>query len=296
MALKHKKLEIKYDRGEEIKKLSIIIVTYNSLGYLGECLNSIYAHPPETGFDISIVDNASSDGTGEYIKKNHPGVALISNKENKGFAAASNQAITATDSRYVLLINSDCQVFEGSIERLLDYFGKTPKAAIAGPKIINSDGSIQYSCRSFPSFFGAAAHTILTHIYPDNPFSKKYKLVDVSRKEPFSVDWVSGSCMMIRRSALEDIGLLDESYFMYVEDIDICYRAWQKGSEVHYMPHSEVLHHVGGSSRKPVSQNGKDPDKCEIKTGKDCDTGDAVIGEIYTGGNRVSRRAAVRAS
>ncbi len=103
---------------------------------------------------------------------------LISNKKNKGFAAASNQAIIATDSRHVLLINSDCEVFKGSIERLMDYFERTPKAAVAGPKILNSDGSIQYSCRRFPSFFGAAAHTILTHIYPNNPVSKRYKLVE----------------------------------------------------------------------------------------------------------------------
>lgn len=245
----------KYDRGEEIKKLSIIIVTYNSLTYLRECLDSIYFNPPETGFDIIVVDNASSDGTGKYIKSEHPDVIFISNKENKGFAAASNQAIKATDSKYILLINSDCEVFEGSIERLLDYFEKIPNAAIAGPKIINSDGSLQYSCRNFPSFFGAAAHTILTHVYPDNPFSKKYKLVDVSRKEPFPVDWVSGSCMMIRRSALEDTGFLDENYFMYVEDIDICYRMWQRGWEVHYMPYSVVLHHVGGSSFRHIYKN-----------------------------------------
>jgi len=238
------------------------------------------------------VDNASSDGTGGYVKKDHPDVILISNKENKGFAAASNQAINATDSKYILLINSDCEVFEGSLKRLLDYFEKVPKAAIAGPKIINSDGSLQYSCRRFPSFFGAAAHTILTHIYPNNPFSKKYKLVDANRKEPFSVDWVSGSCMMIRRSALEDTGLLDENYFMYVEDIDICYRMWQNGWEVHYMPHSEVLHHIGGSSRKYGSKNGKDPGGCEIEIGGDRGAGDP----LYTNGNRISRRAAIRAS
>jgi GT2 family glycosyltransferase len=293
---KIEKLEVKYDRGEEIKKLSIIIVAYNSFGYLRKCLDSIYSYPPETSFDIIVVDNASSDGTGKYIKNRRPGVILVSNEKNKGFAAASNQAINATDSRYILLINSDCEVFEGSIERLVDYFEKIPEAAIAGPKIINSDGSLQYSCRRFPSFFGAAVHTILTHIYPDNPFSKKYKLVDVSREEPFSVDWVSGSCMMIRRSAIEETGLLDENYFMYVEDIDICYRMWQKGWEVHYMPHSEVLHHIGGSSRKQISKNGKDPDKREVETGKDHDIGDTVMREIYAGRDRISRRAAIRAS
>jgi len=245
------------DRGGRIKDLSISIVAFNSLKYLRDCIDSIYSFPPDWPYDIIVVDNASTDGTNRFIAKNHPGIILISNKENSGFAAANNQAISITGSKYILLINSDCEVYRDSINKLLDYMDKNPGVAIAGPKIINSDGSLQYSCRRFPSFFGAAAHTILTHIYPDNPFSKKYKLVDVSRKEPFSVDWVSGSCMMIRRSALEDTGLLDENYFMYVEDIDICYRMWQNGWEVHYMPHSEVLHHIGGSSRKHVSKNGE---------------------------------------
>ncbi len=227
---------------------------------------------------------------------------LITNKENKGFAAASNQAIIATDSRYILLINSDCEVYEDSINKLIDYMDKNPQVSVAGPKIINSDGSVQYSCRRFPSFFGAAAHTILTHIYPANPISRKYMMVDVSRDEPFSVDWVSGSCMIIRRSALEETGPLDENYFMYVEDIDICYRMWQNGWEVHYMPYSDVLHHVGGSSRKPASRNGKDLCRGGIETGQDSGngedrgTGDMPAEEIYAGGNRTSRRAAIRAS
>ena len=180
----------------------------------------------------------------------HPGIILISNKENAGFAAANNQAIKATDSKYILLINSDCEVYKGSIDKLMDYMDKNPGVAIAGPKIVNSDESVQYSCRRFPSFFGAALHSILVHIYPNNPVSRKYMMTGVSRDESFGVDWVSGACMMIRRSALKDTGLLDENYFMYVEDIDVCYRMWQNGWEVHYMPHSEILHHIGGSSRR----------------------------------------------
>ncbi|MCK5566643.1 MAG: glycosyltransferase family 2 protein [Actinomycetia bacterium] len=242
--------DLKYDRGKEIKELSIIIVSYNSLGYLRECLDSIYSHPPGKDFDIVVVDNASYDGTNGYIRKNHSDVILITNKKNKGFAAANNQAIKTTDSKYILLINSDCEVYEDSINKLTDYIDKNPRVAVAGPKIINSDGSVQYSCRRFPSFFGAAAHTVLTHIYPANPISRKYMMADVSRDEPFSVDWVSGSCMIIRRESLKETGPLDENYFMYVEDIDICYRIWQNGWEVYYMPHSEILHHIGGSSRR----------------------------------------------
>ena len=283
------------DRGEKIKKLSISIVAYNSLDYLRECLDSIYAHSPEDDFDIIVVDNASSDGTGEIIKKDYPDVLLICNKKNKGFATACNQAITATDSKYILLINSDCEVYKGSIDRLMDYFGQIPKAAITGPKIVNSDGSLQYSCRRFPSFFGAAAHSILTHIYPDNPFSKRYKLVDISRKEPFPVDWVSGSCMMIRRNALNDTGLLDENYFMYVEDIDICYRMWQNGWEVHYMPHSQILHHIGGSSRKQSSKTSTEPDSHKEGTGDGRGTYTAMD-KKHSDKARISRKAAIRAS
>ncbi len=294
--------DLKYDRGKEIKELSIIIVSYNSLGYLRECLDSIYSHPPGKDFDIVVVDNASSDGTNGYIRKNHPDVILITNKKNKGFAAANNQAIKTTDSKYILLINSDCEVYEDSINKLTDYMDKNPRVAAAGPKIINSDGSVQYSCRRFPSFFGAAAHTVLTHIYPANPISRKYMMADVSRDEPFSVDWVSGSCMIIRRESLKETGPLDENYFMYVEDIDICYRMWQNEWEVHYMPYSEVLHHVGGSSRKPAPINGEDPDRRGIETGQesgkgeDRGTGDTPEGEIYASEGRTSRRAAIRAS
>jgi len=271
-------------------------VAFNSLKYLRDCIDSIYSSPPDTSYDLIVVDNASTDGTSRFVADEYPGIVLISNKENTGFAAANNQVIKTTDSKYILLINSDCEVYEDSIDRLMDYMDKNPRVAIAGPKIINSDGSVQYSCRRFPSFFSAAAHTILTHIYSGNPISRKYMMADINRDEPFSVDWVSGSCMIIRRQALEETGRLDERYFMYVEDIDICYRMWQNGWEVHYMPYSDVLHHVGGSSRKTVFKKGEGPDGRGIEAGEDRSTGDAPAEEIYAGGSRTSKRAAIRAS
>ncbi len=231
----------------KIFTLTISIVSYNSLDYLKECLDSIYKNPPGTSYEVVVVDNASIDGTPGFIKKNYPRAALISNHKNVGFAAANNQAIKSTRSEYILLINSDCQVYPKSIDRLLEFISGNPEIGIAGPKIMNSDGSIQPSCRNFPSFFNAAAHTLLVNIYPDNPFSKKYKLMDVSRDKPFKVDWVSGSAMIIRRAALDDTGLLDENYFMYVEDLDICYRMKQADWKVYYLPGSEILHHIGGS-------------------------------------------------
>ena len=203
------------------------------------------------------MDNSSTDGTPGHIRKKYPRIQLIANDKNRGFAAAANQGIDSSGSEYILLINADCQVYEHSIDRLMDYLDSDPRVAVAGPRILNSDGSLQYSCRTFPSFLEAAVHTLLAHIYPNNPVTRKYKLMDAGRDKPFRVDWVSGSCMMIRRPALKDTGNFDEKYFMYVEDIDLCYRMRQNDREVHYVPHAEVLHHIAGSSRKKKSREKK---------------------------------------
>ena len=236
-----------FNQGKENKDLTISIVSYNSLSFLKECLKSISENSPRLKYEIIVVDNASSDGTVEFVKKEYPLVTLISNKKNVGFAAANNKAMQKSNSKYILLMNSDCRVFKKSLDNLVLFMEKNPDAAVAGPRIINSDGTIQLSCRRFPSTFEAAAHTVLTNIFPRNPFSRKYKLADIEKDRPFKVDWVSGSCMVIRREALKDSGFLDENYFMYVEDLDICHRMWQKNWKVYYYPHAEIMHHIGGS-------------------------------------------------
>jgi GT2 family glycosyltransferase len=233
----------------QLFKLSIIIVSYNGLNFLKDCLDSINNNEPSVSFEITVVDNASSDGTVEAIRKGYPRIKLIENAKNEGFAAANNKAIKSSNSEYILLINSDCRVYANSIDRLLEFADSVKDMGIAGPRIVNSDGSIQFSCRKFPSFFDAGMHSILTNIAPDNPFSRRYKLADINRDKISKVDWVSGSCMFIRRAALNDTGLMDEKYFMYVEDTDLCYQMWKKGWKVYYFPKSEILHHVGGSTK-----------------------------------------------
>ena len=233
---------------KKTKDLTVSIVGYNSLNFLKECLGSISKNPPSLNYEIIVVDNASTDGTVDFLKNNYPEIKLILNTTNIGFAAANNQAIKNSDSRYIILMNSDCEVYEKSLDNLVEFMDSNSDAGIAGPKIINSDGTVQMSCRRFPSLFDAAAHNILGDIFPDNPFSKKYKLADIPRDNTSRVDWVSGSCMIIRREALKDTGVLDERYFMYVEDVDICYRMWQKGWAVYYCPDAEIMHHIGGSA------------------------------------------------
>ncbi|MBU4293452.1 MAG: glycosyltransferase family 2 protein [Actinobacteria bacterium] len=229
-------------------KLSIIIVSYNSSNLLEECLDSIFKYPCGQNYGVIVVDNNSSDGSQELVRKKYPGVELITNTSNVGFAAANNMAIKSTDSDFILLLNSDCQVYENSLDEMLGFIERITEAAVVGPKIINSDGSIQYSCRKFPSIIDAGLHSILVNIAPDNPVSRKYKLADISREKPFEVDWVSGSCMLVRRQALLRTGFMDENYFMYVEDIDLCFQMWKKNWKVFYYPHAEILHHVGGST------------------------------------------------
>ncbi len=229
-------------------KLSVIIVSFNSSSFLGDCLDSLIKNPPGFRFEIVVVDNASKDRSAKIIKESFPDVKLIENKENLGFAKANNIAIKNTDSEYILLLNSDCHVYKDSLDKMIVFMEENPGAGVQGPKIINSDGSIQYSCRNFPSFFDAGMHSILENIAPDNPFSRRYKLVNMQRDRVMEVDWVSGSCMFIRRHALNDTGLLDERYFMYVEDTDLCYQMWKKNWKVFYNPDAQVLHHIGGSS------------------------------------------------
>jgi GT2 family glycosyltransferase len=229
-------------------KLSVIIVSFNSAGYLYDCLESLIKNPPAMKFEIVVVDNASDDRSASIVKESFPDIRLIENKENLGFAKANNIAIRETDSSYILLLNSDCRVYEKSLDIMIDFLEKNKDAGIEGPRIINSDGSVQYSCRRFPSFFDAGMHSILENILPDNRFSRRYKLVDIKRDSALEVDWVSGSCMLIRRAALDKTGLLDERYFMYVEDTDICYRMWKKGWKVYYNPDAQILHHIGGST------------------------------------------------
>ncbi len=242
-----------------LNKLSIIIVNYNAKNYLKKCLSSIFNFIPlefiPGSFEVILVDNASQDDSVSMVKKNFPQVKIIVNSKNIGFAAANNIGIKNSLSEYIMLLNSDCEIYSNSVKSLVDFMDKNKDTGIAGPKILNSDGSVQLSCRRFPSLIDAAMHSLIGVFIPDNPFSKRYKLAEICRQEPLAVDWVSGSCMLIRRVALKDTGLMDEKYFMYVEDTDLCYQMWKKGWKVFYFPKSSVLHHVGKSSEnKKINQ------------------------------------------
>ncbi|MDI6821507.1 MAG: glycosyltransferase family 2 protein [Actinomycetota bacterium] len=232
----------------ETLDLSIAVISWNTKDLLKDCLTSIF----EKGcpFEVIVVDNNSTDGSVEMVKKEFPEVRLIQNPINIGYAKACNQAIEASRGKYIFLLNSDTRVFPKASDRLVEFMENHEDVGVVGPLLLNPNGSIQYSCRNFPSFGEAMVHAFFGVIFPSNPISRKYKMADWDHKSERVVDWVSGAAICLRRKALEDVGFFDEGYFMYVEDLDLCYRMWKKGWRVYFTPDARVVHYIAESSKR----------------------------------------------
>ncbi len=228
--------------------LSVIIVSWNTASELRDCILSAIS-AGGSNVEIIVVDNASSDGSAEMVACEFPDVKLIVNKSNRGFAKASNQGIRVSGGRYILLLNPDSIVRPGAFDALIRFGDDNPDAGIFGLKVLNTDGSIQYSCRQFPTLAaGIFRNTILRHFFPKNPYVRDYLLAEWDHSEQRDVDWVSGAALVARRELIEDIGLLDERFFMYCEDVDLGYRAKEKGWRVSYFPGAVVVHACAKSS------------------------------------------------
>lgn len=231
--------------------LSIIIVNYKTRNLLEQCLNSIYSENYHFSYEVSVVDNNSKDSSIEMVKKKFPQVKLIENRNNSGFAAANNQALRRSNARYLLLINPDTVVLPDSLNVIMEFMDEHPEAGIAGCKLLNPDYSLQYSCRkfsNFATFFLRGIH--LDSIFPNNTILRKYMMFDWDHNEVREVDWVLGSCMMVRRKAIEQVGRLDENFILYFEDQDWCYRMWKHGWKVYYVPQAQMIHYYQRRSAK----------------------------------------------
>jgi GT2 family glycosyltransferase len=183
------------------------------------------------------------------VTQRFPSVELIENYENVGFARANNQALRRAKGKYLLLLNPDCVVHEGAFAALIEFLQANPQAGAVGPKLLNPDGSLQYSCRRFPNIAaGIFRNTPLGWLFPRNRFSRAYLMQEWDHALSREVDWVSGAALLIRRETLEEVGLLDEGYFMYCEDVDWSYRARRKGWKIFYVPKAVITHAIGRSS------------------------------------------------
>ncbi len=233
-------------------ELSIIIVNYNVKEFLENALISIKKAIEGINAEIFVVDNASEDGSVEMIKQKFPEVKLIENDRNLGFAKANNQALKLAQGKYILLINPDTVVQEDTFKVLISFLESNPDCGMVGCKILNPDGTLQLACRrSFPTPWVALTKMIgLSSLFPKSKIFARYNLTYLDTEQVTEVDAVSGSFMMIRREVYEQVGGLDEDFFMYGEDIDWCYRIKKAGWKIYYVPYTQIIHFKGESTKR----------------------------------------------
>jgi len=229
--------------------LSIIIVNWNTQDILRDCLRSIYEQGGERDIEVIVIDNASTDGSVEMVKKDFPQVTLIENSRNLGFARANNIGIHQSSGRYICLVNSDVIVLNGCIENLISFMDNHPVAGMVGPRILNQDRTLQPSCRHFPTIWNNLCQALgLNKLFPKSRFFSEtfmnYWAHDIVQK----VDVLSGCFWMVRREALNKVGLLDEDFFIYGEDLDWCRRFHHAGWDIIFYPNAETIHTGAASS------------------------------------------------
>jgi GT2 family glycosyltransferase len=227
--------------------LSIIVVNWNTKDMLADCLQSVYTTADGLDLEVYVVDNASTDGSPAMMRKQFPQAQRIENRENVGFARANNQAIQLSRGHYVLLLNSDTRVSPGALDTMVQFMEGHRRAGGCGPRLLNADGSLQPSC-----------HPMLT------PESEFWRLIFLDRLWPRATyvqerwDWetprpvevIKGACFLLRRAALDQVGLLDDRYFMYTEEMDLCYRLLKAGWQLWWVPQAVVKHYGEASSKQ----------------------------------------------
>lgn len=233
-------------------KLSIVIVNFNTRDLLRACLQSIQNSQEAPELELFVVDNASSDGSAEMVAAEFPEGQLIRSSANRGYACANNLALRRCAGQYLLLLNPDTVLPPSALRQMVDFMDAHPEAGIAGPKLVRPDGSLDLACRrSFPSPEVSLYRMLgLSQLFPRSRRFGRYNLTYLDPDQPAEVDSVVGAFMMVRATAAQQVGFLDEAFFMYGEDLDWAYRIKARGWKVLYHPSVVVLHHKGASSRR----------------------------------------------
>jgi hypothetical protein len=233
--------------------LSTVIVSWNVRDLLTACLASVYASLEGTGIEheVLVVDNASTDASLEAVSARFPHAQLIANSENRGFAAANNQALRRARGQFVVLLNPDTLVIENALGTLLKFMDQTPAVGLCGPRLVYEDGSFQHSAFRFPSLAQALfdffpVHARLQESWLNGRYPRSLYLV----RQPFAIDHPLGACMMVRREAVAQVGGLDEQFFMYCEEVDWAMRIKQAGWGIYCVPAAEVVHYGARSTRQ----------------------------------------------
>jgi len=244
--------------------IDLIIVNYKSTDLLHTCLSSIYENLNGFNINLHVVDNGSGDHV-HLVKSTFPEVILTVHNQNLGFARAVNGVIKKTSSPYIVLLNPDTILLDGFFESVIPFIQNHPEVGVVGPKIMDPDGCTQGSARCFPGLSSIlfSRTSLLTRLFPKAPITCANILSKTSDgRTPLMVDWVSGACQIIRREAIESVGLFDERFFLYWEDADLCKRNLENNWKVVYYPKASVIHHVGGSSKHRTLRSTYELHKC----------------------------------
>jgi GT2 family glycosyltransferase len=231
----------------ETPVISFCIVTQKVCGLLSDCLNSIYSHPPSVQFEIIVIDNHSQDGTVEMLRQSFPQVRLEENESNEGYTRPMNHALQMGAGRYLVQLNPDTLVLPGAFDELLAFMEQTPQAGICTPKVLNRDGTFQKQCRRSAGrpWDAITYFSGLSKLFPKDRLFAGYLMTYLDENSITEAEAVSGSCMVIRREVVDQIGYLDESFFAYQEDADFCFRTREAGWRIYYVPQAQIIHFGG---------------------------------------------------
>jgi GT2 family glycosyltransferase len=230
--------------------VSVIIVNWNTGNLLSRCLQCIDADPADLPLEVIVVDNASSDDSLSLLREQFPTVRVIANSDNVGFAKAVNQGIRAAQGEYFLLLNSDAFIYPGALNALWQAMEARPETGAAGCHLVYEDGRLQRSCFAFPTLWTESWRCLgLDRFFPKSHIFGAYQMTYWDLDDSREVDCIMGACLLIRRETLDEIGLLDERFFMFSEEVDLCYRMKQAGWKVFFVHDATATHIWGGSSR-----------------------------------------------
>ena len=229
----------------ETPTVAAVIGSYNVRDMVLECVASLRGDGIE---HVVVVDNASVDGSAEAVRRHDPDVDVVALPHNLGYGGAANRGVARTSSTYVAIMNPDVVIEPGSTKALVDALEADPGLAVVGPRVETPDGALYPSARTFPALADAAGHAFFHFVWPANPFSRRYRMLDWDHASAVDVDWVAGNHFMARRRAWDEVGGFDEAFFMYMEDVDLCWRLRRAGWRTGYQPAARVTHAIGGST------------------------------------------------
>jgi hypothetical protein len=235
-------------------ELTVVVVSWNVRDLLRRCLQSVLGRQPSTfDLEVIVVDNASSDGSADMVRDEFPQVQIVVNEKNLGFTAANNQGLALSRGRYLLLLNPDAEIVEDALPTMLCHLVDHPEVGALGPQLRYADGSLQSSRRRFPTLATALLEsTVLQEWWRGSSVLRRYYMADTPDDRTQPVDWVVGACLLVRREVYEQVGGLDEGFFMYSEELDWCRRIKEAGWQIVYLPAASVIHHEGKSSGQVV--------------------------------------------